>query len=343
MNIEDVLRQEEDISASVIPVRPVAPTTLPLFGNWSLQTSLTTRKLFAEEARRVPLDAAFIHTQVAALLSVRLMRTIPTVVSLDATPVNLDSMAVAYRHPVHPHVIELAKRHVCRRALLGASAVVTWSKWAGDSVVSDYGVPAGQVHVIPPGVDLRRFRPRDAQRAPGPARLLFVGGDFERKGGNDLFEALKPLGDSVELDVVSASAHVPPGLPVRVHRDIQGNSDAVVDLYRRADIFVLPSRGDCLSLAVAEAMACGLPIVATPIGGLTELVSDGDNGYLVPPSSPDQLSRAVSTLVNDASLRQRMGARSRAIAVADHDAHRNTTRIVELMRTISAQASGRRG
>ena len=127
-----------------------------------------------------------------------------------------------------------------------------------------------KVQVIRPGVDLRRFRPRPAGRPPGPARILFVGGDFVRKGGDDLLEAVRYLGDSAELDLVTASA--PPSLPgsprIRVHVGLDHNSEQLFDLYRRADVFVLPSRGECYGHVICEALASGLPVVACDVGAV---------------------------------------------------------------------------
>jgi glycosyltransferase involved in cell wall biosynthesis len=202
--------------------------------------------------------------------------------------------------------------------------------------VKDYGVDPELVHAIPPGVDVRRLRPFDGEREPGPLRLLFVGGDFERKGGTDVLEAMQALDRPVELDIVSPSAVAPTGLPVRVHAGVGANSPAITDLFRRADVFVLPSRGDCTPLAVAEALACGLPVVATPVGGMPELVRHGENGLLVPPSDPRQLARALTVLVDHPDTRRWYGGNSRRLAEDEHDVDKNCRRIFDLMATIAS-------
>ena len=245
----------------------------------------------------------FIHTQVAALLARDVMRKLPTIVSMDATPMNFDVVGEAYGHGRQADLLEAGKRAITRRALRGADAIVTWSHWAAASAVDDYEVDADRVHAIPPGVDVRRLRPIAGEREPGPLRILFVGGDFERKGGVDLVHTMKLLDRPVELDLVSSSAVVPPGLPIRVHRDVAANSPAITELFGRADVFVLPSRGDCTPLAVAEALACGLPVVASPVGGMPELVQHGHNGLLVAPGDPQQLARALTVLVDQPDTR----------------------------------------
>jgi glycosyltransferase involved in cell wall biosynthesis len=283
----------------------------------------------------------FVHTQVAALLSRDIMRRFPTIVSMDATPLNFDMVGDAYGHSRQSDVLEAGKRAITRRALHCADAVVTWSHWAAASAVRDYGVAPDRVQAIPPGVDVRRLRPRSGVRADGPVRLLFVGGDFERKGGVDLLEALKILDRPVELDVVSSAAVVPAGVPVRVHTDVAANSPTITDLFRRADVFVLPSRGDCTPLAVAEALACGLPVVATPVGGMPEMVRHGGNGLLVPPQDPRQLARALGVLIDQPDTRRWFGDNSRRLAEEEHDVDKNCRKIFDLMVASAAARSNR--
>jgi len=344
MNIERVLDEQPDIEPTIIPIAPdttAGVRSLPLFRNWSLQSSLAARHALRSHIAASRPDAVFIHTQVAALLARDVMRRFPTIVSMDATPMNFDTVGDAYGHGRQLDIVEAGKRAVTRRALQGAKAVVTWSQWAAASAVSDYGVDPALVHAIPPGVDVRRLHPMSGERDPGPLRLLFVGGDFERKGGGDLLEALRILDRPVELDIVSSSAVAPSGLPVRVHAGVEANSPLITELFRRADVFVLPSRGDCTPLAVAEALACGLPVVATPVGGMPELVRHGENGLLVPPADPQQLARALGVLVDQPDTRRWFGENSRRLAEDEHDVDKNCRRIFDLMATIASPTSPR--
>lgn len=337
-NIERALGARQDIEPTLIRVRYESAggglRRLPGVRNWTLRASWTARAELRRRLRQGPLDGAFIHTQVASLLAGELMRQVPTVVSLDATPENFDAEGAAYGHRRQADVLEQVKRDLNRRALLRARALVTWCAWARDSLVRDYGIPAGAITVVHPGVDLALFRP--APRRPGPVRVLFVGGDFERKGGSDLVEAARDL-PGVELDLVTGSA--PPDVArrpgVRVHSGLRPQSEALVDLYRGADLMALPSRGDCLPQAIAEAMACGLPVVAADVGAIGEMVRDGVNGYLVPPRDPARLRAALRRLVGDDGLRRTMGRESLAAAVRDHDAMRNCNAIFDLMRGVA--------
>ena len=227
MNIERVLGEQADIDATIIPIAPDTSSgvrSLPLLRNWSLQSSLAARQALNGRIVADSPDAVFIHTQVAALLARGITRKFATVVSLDATPMNFDVVGEAYGHSRQADLIESAKRAVTRRALQGADAVVTWSHWAAESAVRDYGVDARRTHAIPPGVDLRRLRPDVGPREDGPVRILMVGADFERKGGLDLLDAMRVLDRPAELDIVSSSAEVPRGLPIRVHSGVAANS-----------------------------------------------------------------------------------------------------------------------
>ncbi len=344
LNLKRALSRRSDVRATVIDVRNVPASglwRLPGLRNWSFRaSSIARRGLRARMAAGRP-DAIFIHTQVAALRAVGIMRSVPTVVSLDATPRNFDEQGETYGHRLGHPAAEALKQRLNRRALLAARRLVTWSGWARDSLVRDYGVPAELVEVIHPGVDLSLFRPGTRRPAARP-RLLFVGGDFVRKGGRDLLRAVETLADRVQLDIVtSAGFDVPPGLPVRVHRGLTPNSEELLALFREADVFVLPTRGECFAQVIPEAMASGLPIVATGVAGIPEMVRPGVNGFLVPPSDPAALAAALDRLAADPGLRAELGAASLAIARREHDAMANADRILALLQDVAGPGGAR--
>jgi glycosyltransferase involved in cell wall biosynthesis len=154
----------------------------------------------------------------------------------------------------------------------------------------------------------------------------------------DLLAAVWSVGDSVELDVVtSCPSDLPSQLPsnVRVHTDVEANSPVMSELYGRSEVFVLPTRGDCTPLVIAEAMASGLPIVATTVGSIPDMVRDGHNGILVPPRQPSALSAALTRLAMNRDLTTAMGEASRRMAEAEHDSLANCRQIFKLMREVT--------
>ena len=346
-NLERALAGTDWVDGTVVklPYEPRGSVQrLPVLRNWSLRASLMARTALRRRLGEGPVDAAFIHTQVSALLSVGVMRAVPTVVSLDATPANFDAVGEAYGHGRGHPLGEAAKAWINRRAFGAAAALITWSRLAADSLVADYGVQASHVRVIPPGVDLSLFRPRASRDGVSPGagglvRVLFVGGDFARKGGPDLLAALRGVPEA-ELDVVTGSevGPVPADVRCRVHRGLRPGDPALLELYRRADVFALPSRGDCLPQVLAEAAASGLPLVATATGAIAEVVRDGDNGFLVPVGSPADLRLALGRLVENAELRLAMGQASLDLARQEHDALANNGRIFDLMAEVAFAA-----
>jgi glycosyltransferase involved in cell wall biosynthesis len=102
--------------------------------------------------------------------------------------------------------------------------------------------------------------------------------------------------------------------------------------FRAADIQIQCSQWhEAFCLAVAEGMSAGLPIVASRIGGLPELVEDGVNGFLFEPTSDVELADAILNLAEDRELRSRMGAKGRERAVENHDLARNVSRWVDVL------------
>jgi glycosyltransferase involved in cell wall biosynthesis len=313
------------------------PTRVPGLGNWTVQAGLQARGRVRELRRAGRLDALFIHTQVPAILLPDVVRRIPTVVSLDATPRQYDELGQHYSHRPGPAVVERVKTAIHRSCFNGAHRLVSWSDWTKAGLVDDYGVAADKIIVIPPGIDTDFWdggpeQPARESRA-GPARVLFVGGNFARKGGLVLLDAagrLRDRGVEVEFDIVTRD-EVPAASNVRVHHGLTPNAPELIDLYRRADVFCLPTLADCLPLAFAEAGAMSLPCIATDVGAVREIVEHERTGLVVPVDDADQLAQAIERLAGDPAARRNLGDAARRHVLAAHDARRNADRLVELL------------
>jgi glycosyltransferase involved in cell wall biosynthesis len=215
-----------------------------------------------------------------------------------------------------------------------AAALTTWSRWARDSLVRDYGVEAGKIAVIPPGVILpAQPHSREVDRPESPVRLLFVGSAFKRKGGDLLMEAFRAgLSGRCELDIVTRDGSIEGGGPVRVHQGLNPGDEALMRLFAEADLFVLPTLGDCLPLAVLEAMAHGLPVVASDVGAISEAVEAERTGLLCAPGDVAGLRHALSALIEDPARRRAFGITGRLRAEQLFDARGNYRRLTELIK-----------
>lgn len=313
-------------------------------GNWTVRGGLLARRALVRLSRRSRLDGLFIHTQVPAVLCTDWLRRLPGFVSLDATPLQFDALGKYYDHTVGPAWVEAIKWRLNRRCYAAARHLIAWSAWTKQSLVADYGIADDKVTVIPPGVDIAGWRrPPSPDRPPGrPVRILFVGGDLERKGGRLLLEAFRVLrAPDVELHVVTHDA-LPEEPGLRVYRDIGPNDARLKRLYHGSDIFALPTQGDCLPLALAEAGAAGLATVTTAVGAIPEIVRDNETGLIVPVGDGQALTEALRALIRAPALRQRLAAGAAAHVARAHDAVKNARRLVTLIgeRIRSAEARG---
>ena len=212
---------------------------------------------------------------------------------------------------------------VLRRFLKQGDAVLANSEESARDVLS-LGCSPDRVKVVHCGADIEldsQATRRSYELNSGTLRLLFVGTVIERKGLRYLLQALATLPEfSFELDVVGDTQDEPgyvdemkalvngQGLSGQVtfHGHV-ADRDRLRQLYREADIFVLPSLDETFGIVLLEAMSFGLPIVTTRAGAIPELVTDGENGLLVPPRDPVALANALRQVVGSTELRRRLG------------------------------------
>ena len=313
--------------------------------NWSVRASWRARSAVRAAESQASIDVLFFHTQVTSLFSRTLMRRIPTIISLDATPVNYDSVGEFYQHKAAGSgPIDRRKFETNRLAFTSAAVLVTWSHWTKRSLVQDYGVDPDLVHVIIPGVAPDFFE-IGAKRAAGARtsgggriRLLFVGGDFRRKGGPLLLESMRgSLAARCELDLVTQD-DIPATPNVRVHHNLAPNSPELGELFAAADIFVLPTYADCLALVLMEAAAAGLPVISTTVGALGEAFTSDESGLAVPVGDAGALTRAIGLLADNPELRRRMGQTGHRVAGRNYDARRNSQKLLDLVERVAVGA-----
>lgn len=256
---------------------------------------------------------------------------VPVYYAIDCTPILLHRFGGQYGGVDDPASPQGRLTRACLRLFFKRCAgLLPWSDWAARSMIEDYGAAPAKVNVVPPGIDLDQWMPAPS-RTPGRPRLLFVGADFERKGGPLMLDVFRRhLRDQCELHIVTRRPLAPePG--VHVHTGLTVGDNRLRELYQSSDVLVIPTLADCFSMAALEAMACGLPVVISAVGGIPEIVVEGETGMLIAPGRGDSLLGALRALLASPAIRERMGRAGRARAEMSFDARRQSALALSLM------------
>ena len=275
------------------------------------------RRIRALERRGERFDVLHFHRQATAYASLRRMRRTPSIVSIDVTQGYLIGRArsAAEARSYLPN----ARRE--RRIFDAARLIVSTSQWAADALRAEHPGCETEIVVMPNPVLLGHFGADWAAERHGRAsadgylpRVLFMGGDFARKGGPDLLAAWARGGFArrARLDLVTSVPPAGAGIPgVTVHTGVRAHSPEWEALWRCADLFALPTRDEAFGTVFQEAAAAGLPAIGTRITAIPEIVLDGETGVLVAPGDVDALAAALDRLLASAELRREMGERAR--------------------------------
>lgn len=284
------------------------------------------------------------HTDAAPAVRAALVAQRPDVVLVNLVDPGSNAAAVAAALEVAPTVgvlhlpgdVGADRAHLA--GLYGAmAAVLTPAAGARDQLVAGLRVPAARVHVVPNGVDL----PDDPAGPAGRAvpRVGALGRLTAQKGFDVLLDAVRSLTDSgVAVEVVVGGAGrdgdrlraAAAGLPVT----FCGFVDDVRGFLAGLDVFCLSSRREALPLVLLEAMAEGLPCVATDVGDVA--VAVGPDAVVVPPGDAGALAAALAGLLGEPAARAELGRRARARAVAAFDADLMARRTLDVL----ARAAG---
>ena len=277
-------------------------------------------------------DLLHLHTQIQAFGCERLMKVQPTVVSLDMTAYQ------AAREPMVTHPKTFAINiQMEQKAFQAAAHIVTWSDWARQSVIEDHGVPANKVSTIAPGARLEHFQKPSFDIRAKP-RILFVGGDFARKGGWDLLHVFgEHFHDQAELHLVTNQAI--PTLPPNVflHPNVAAYTSQWHELFRSSNILVLPSYAEAFGLVLQEAAGYGLALIGSRVGAIPEIISENNNGFLIEPGDRSKLAAAMATLLENRALLMHMCLQSRQLALTKFDAVTNFRKLADLFLMIGGE------
>ncbi len=222
--------------------------------------------------------------------------------------------------------------HVCVRAGL-----------VRHSLLTDYGMPDERVTVVGGGVNFASL-PSPVKREPAAVpTVLFIGQDFYRKGGDLVLRAFAQARARIpdaQLLLVTGEA-IPPDLPLEgVHvLPPTWQRDVITDLYRQADVFVLPSRLETWGDVLLEAMAFGLPCIGVRGQAMEEIICHGETGWLVFPEQADDLGDALTQLLSQPGLSRQMGEAARLHVASEFTWERVVERIAPFISAAARQTT----
>ncbi len=264
-------------------------------------------------------------------------------------------LILSYHGRTDTRPLSRRRRWLNRAAAGRADMVVTVSHEAAERMHHEWSIASEKLCVIPNGVDSECYRPAESDRHKHHLRrtlgldedtvpVICVANLLPIKGLDVLLAAWRKvcLADrSAQLLIVGEG---PLGESLRAQAErlrcvsrvrFLGRREDVPDLLRAAEIFVLPSRSEGSSNALLEAMAAGLPIVATEVGSNRELIQPNRTGWLVPPDDPTRMAEAILNTLFNPSARQRVGAAARAEVLGRFSLQQWKERYRRLYRTLA--------
>ena len=319
------IAQEISEKARVIHL-PAGDLDTPLEELYDSLPEFQSRVLAYQGVNRLEYQAVHSHYWLSGWAGQRLASTwrVPHVITFHTLALVKMNSRAGETEPVQRQETE-------RELMQAVTRIVAYSPHERNAMARLYGADPKKVVLIPCGVDLDTFRPLDREKArkeiglDDDKSLLFVGRIEPLKGLELLIRATAELGGGakVRLLVVGGVLDGDPELD-RMRRlagelGIEGSVDFVgrVDheelplYYNAADVCVVPSFYESFGLAALESMACGTPVVATRVGGLSTIVEHGRSGYLKPWRCPDAFAGSLEVILSSERLQQSMGRSAR--------------------------------
>ena len=311
----------------------VAADSYPLFAQ-NPPLPLMLASMMADVAETQKLDVLHVHYAMpfatSAFLAKQLVapRRLPVVTTLHGTDITVVGQQPAFFR-------------MTKFSIESSDRITAVSQALKEATVDSLGIHK-PIEVIPNFVDPDVFAPKKKRAsllAPAGARVLMHASNFRPVKNVEMvvriFAAvhermdarLVMVGDGPDKPRAEALART---LGVARHVLFLGNQEVMEELLPLADVFLLPSSTESFGLVALEAMSAGVPVVASNVGGLPELIENGQTGFLVPPDDLSAHVRAVLKVLGDAPLRRRFGAAGRKVARERFD----VDRVVELYRKV---------
>jgi N-acetyl-alpha-D-glucosaminyl L-malate synthase BshA len=306
----------------------VEVTSYPLFKYPPYTLSLAAR--LAEESKRVGLDIIHVHYAIPHAISGFLAKQI------------LGAGAPKLITTLHGTDITLVGQHpsfyaVTKFSMEASDALTTVSKYISDRTRESFGIDK-HIEVIPNFVDVARFKPdqkgcdRSEFASPNEKIIMHMSNYRVVKNADDVIRIFDIVNKRLpsRLILVGDGPEAPNALSLADSLGLKdrviflGGQDMVESVLCKADLFLLPSASEAFGLAALEAMACGVPVVGSIVGGLPELVTNGEVGYLEPIGDVGAMARRTLDILSDETLHRKMSKKAREIAVEKF----NTEKIV---------------
>jgi glycosyltransferase involved in cell wall biosynthesis len=210
--------------------------------------------------------------------------------------------------------------------------LITANSYAAIRYAVELGIPPGRLHFLPNVVDTEKFKPT-GRRSDSSVRLIIIGSLIQCKRFDRFLSVLARLRKEMKQRITGVIVGAG---PLRAQLEMQaealgllpssveflGSVADIAGLYQTVDICVLTSDFEGTPNVLLEAMASGLPVVATKIGGVPDIVRQGENGFMVEPDNEEGLCAALMSLINDSQLRSEMGQKGRDYVEANHSLKR---------------------
>lgn len=247
-------------------------------------------KLINQQLQQTPCDVIFAPVAKGELTY--LETTIP-IVSLSDTTFTLLEKNYQLNLDEEQRKIESSQEFI---VVAKARKLVYPSEWAAKSAIYDYHAEPEKIEIIPFGANLDAPPSVDqvlSNKQSSPCRLLFVGRDWARKGGDVAFQTLIALckkGIDTKLTVVGSTPpanvqHEKLKIVPFLNKNKLEERKQLDELFLKSNIFIFPTRADCSPMVIGEANAFGLPVFTTDVGGIPTIVKNGKNGYMLPVSA----------------------------------------------------------
>ncbi len=301
----------------------VEVSNYPLFKYPPYTLSLATR--LAEESKRVGLDIIHVHYAIPHAISGYIARQIigpggpKLITTLHGTDITLVGQDPSFRA-------------VTKFSMEVSDALTTVSKYIYDRTYESFGIKK-PIKIIPNFVDITRFKPdqegcdRSEFASPDEKIIIHMSNYRPVKNADDVVRTfgivneripskLILVGDGPEAPNVLSLAE---GMGLKEKTIFLGEQDMVESVLCKADLFLLPSASEGFGLAALEALACGVPVVGSIVGGLPELVTDDEVGYLEPIGDVEAMAKKSIEILSNDELRQSLSKNARRLTVEKFD------------------------